>query len=160
MYTFITQYNDIGSCVISISSQLEYLDRNLLTNSKEVILYKLHILLGKLYCYLNCSFANESTKFGFTLILCYIDHDECKGNVHGCEQQCLNLPGGYNCTCSSGYRLNVKDFKKCDGNVFYNLQLRFILMFAFLKTNTRANILLLIVRFLGVHYQLTRSVTG
>ena len=48
-------------------------------------------------------------------ILPYIDHDECKGNVHGCEQQCLNVPGGYNCACSAGYRLNAQDSKTCDG---------------------------------------------
>ena len=50
--------------------------------------------------------------------LCYIDHDECLGNVHGCEQQCLNVPGGYNCTCFAGYRLNAEDFTTCDGIVF------------------------------------------
>ena len=44
--------------------------------------------------------------------------DECDDNKHGCEQQCLNFPGGYKCTCHSGYRINTKDFKRCDGNVF------------------------------------------
>lgn len=49
-----------------------------------------------------------------------LDHDECKGNRHGCEQQCLNLPGGYTCTCSVGYSLNAKDLKTCDGIYFTN----------------------------------------
>ena len=42
-------------------------------------------------------------------------------NAHDCEHKCENLPGGYNCSCFAGYRLNAKDFKTCDGNVFiYN----------------------------------------
>lgn len=52
-----------------------------------------------------------------TFFSLYIDHDECNGNAHGCEQQCLNLPGSYSCACSSGYRLNANDLKTCDGIV-------------------------------------------
>ena len=39
------------------------------------------------------------------------------GNVHGCEQRCLNVAGGYNCSCFDGYRLNDEDFTTCDGIV-------------------------------------------
>ena len=46
------------------------------------------------------------------------DHDECAGNIHGCHQGCVNYPGGYNCSCKSGYRLNTSDFKSCDGKVY------------------------------------------
>lgn len=55
---------------------------------------------------------------GTFFILVKIDHDECKGNVHGCEQHCINLPGGYTCSCLSGYRLNTEDAKTCDGIVY------------------------------------------
>ena len=46
-----------------------------------------------------------------TVLLCIVnfvcpDHDECLNNVHGCDHQCHNTHGGYNCSCNSGYRLN------------------------------------------------------
>lgn len=37
------------------------------------------------------------------------DIDECKENVHGCQFNCTNLPGSYECSCKAGYR---QDFTK------------------------------------------------
>ena len=63
-------------------------------------------------------------------INCYffIDYDECKGNFHGCEHNCTNLDGGYNCTCMVGYRMNNKNFKKCDGIVIQIHKIHIIIM--------------------------------
>lgn len=34
-----------------------------------------------------------------------VDIDECQKNNGGCDQICLNRPGGYNCSCKDGYDL-------------------------------------------------------
>ena len=44
-----------------------------------------------------------------------LDHDECAGNIHQCQQRCLNFPGGYSCSCLPGYTLNRSDNRTCDG---------------------------------------------
>jgi hypothetical protein len=44
-----------------------------------------------------------------------LDINECAGNGHGCQEQCENFLGGYQCTCPIGYRLNANDHKTCDG---------------------------------------------
>ena len=35
----------------------------------------------------------------------YTDIDECTEGMDGCAQTCTNEPGGFFCTCGSGYRL-------------------------------------------------------
>ena len=35
-------------------------------------------------------------------------------NTHGCDHICTNTPGGYNCSCSTGYILN-SDSLTCAG---------------------------------------------
>ena len=39
------------------------------------------------------------------LVHCYVDVDECTTGVHNCtqDQRCVNIPGGYDCECCSGY---------------------------------------------------------
>ena len=43
-----------------------------------------------------------------------IDINECATNMGGCEQRCVNTPGGFHCTCNSGYTLN-SDGITCTG---------------------------------------------
>lgn len=46
--------------------------------------------------------------------------DECMTGVHECDSKCLNVPGGYNCSCETGFLLANKT--KCIGK-----DLRYIL---------------------------------
>lgn len=58
--------------------------------------------------------------FGFEQIhhgcFCFPDLDECLEERSCCEQDCTNYPGGYECYCSAGYRLN-SDGCGCDGTL-------------------------------------------
>lgn len=42
------------------------------------------------------------------------DIDECRTGEHSCQQLCTNLPGTYNCSCSTGFMLN-NDSITCSG---------------------------------------------
>ncbi|XP_063851508.1 protein tolkin-like [Scylla paramamosain] len=41
------------------------------------------------------------------------EYDECSSSDHGCEQECLNQLGGYECRCKIGYELH-SDGKRCE----------------------------------------------
>ena len=45
------------------------------------------------------------------------DINECEQNNAGCEQDCTNFDGGYNCTCGSQYAL-ATDLHNCLGKPF------------------------------------------
>ena len=45
-----------------------------------------------------------------------LDLDECAMNVDGCQQNCINYPGGFNCTCFSGYRQRRTNVDSCEGD--------------------------------------------
>ena len=47
------------------------------------------------------------------------DVNECSYNRGGCEQLCVNFPGGYNCSCLQGYTLQSDD-TSCKG-IFNNI---------------------------------------
>ena len=40
------------------------------------------------------------------LLLFKIDNNECSTGNGGCEHNCTNTPGSYNCSCANGYSLN------------------------------------------------------
>ena len=42
------------------------------------------------------------------------DINECASYNGGCSQSCINTPGSYTCSCSSGYILDV-DGHNCTG---------------------------------------------
>ena len=42
------------------------------------------------------------------------DINECSANNGGCERECLNTPGSYQCRCESGLVLE-NDKKSCRG---------------------------------------------
>lgn len=41
--------------------------------------------------------------------------DECELQDHGCEHECINTLGGYQCSCYIGYELH-SDKKTCESN--------------------------------------------
>ncbi|GCB68782.1 hypothetical protein scyTo_0010452, partial [Scyliorhinus torazame] len=45
-------------------------------------------------------------------IKCF-DLDECLENVSSCEQLCLNVFGGYNCSCNEGYTVSTLNSSLC-----------------------------------------------
>ena len=42
------------------------------------------------------------------------DIDECRANIHLCEQTCVNTLGSFRCDCKQGYRL-MQDGRSCEG---------------------------------------------
>ena len=47
-----------------------------------------------------------------------LDIDECDNSEHPvCSQMCNNTVGSYNCSCSSGFRLDDTDLRTCDGTI-------------------------------------------
>ena len=47
-----------------------------------------------------------------SIIIYYLDVDECDTNNGGCEHNCNNNPGSYTCSCDSGFSLDI-DGKGC-----------------------------------------------
>ena len=43
----------------------------------------------------------------------FLDIDECKKGIDGCEKICENIPGSFQCSCPNGTALNA-DGKTCD----------------------------------------------
>ena len=39
---------------------------------------------------------------------------ECKGDLHGCSQICIELQGNYSCACYDGFKL-LEDEVSCKG---------------------------------------------
>lgn len=44
--------------------------------------------------------------------------DECELKDHGCEHNCINTLGGYQCSCNIGYELH-SDKKTCESESFF-----------------------------------------
>ena len=42
------------------------------------------------------------------------DINECRTNIHLCEQTCVNTLGSFRCDCKQGYRL-MQDGRSCEG---------------------------------------------
>lgn len=47
-----------------------------------------------------------------------VDADECGLEQACCAHHCSNNPGGYTCSCRSGFALNRNDGCSCDGECF------------------------------------------
>ena len=44
----------------------------------------------------------------------FVEYDECtNAQEHGCEHDCINTLGGYECQCMIGYELH-SDEKRCE----------------------------------------------
>ena len=72
--------------------------------------------IDKIDC-LSCSFTSWISLTNTWFDYYCLDHDECKGNAHDCQQKCVNVPGGYYCDCLAGYRLSKEDVKSCEGKI-------------------------------------------
>ncbi len=49
------------------------------------------------------------------------DIDECTEEIDRCEQDCMNTIGSYNCSCGSGFIIDVDGYS-CDGKkIVYQL---------------------------------------
>ncbi len=58
----------------------------------------------------------------------YSDIDECTMNNGGCEQNCNNTEGSFNCFCDSGYIVDSNGFN-CSGEfIFHSCNLCIILL--------------------------------
>ena len=47
-----------------------------------------------------------NTLLSFQLMMYISDINECNTNNGGCDQNCINQPGTYHCTCNAGYTLS------------------------------------------------------
>ena len=48
------------------------------------------------------------------LLILLLDINECKWNLHDCDDLCFNSPGSYECGCRKGCELD-HDNKTCNG---------------------------------------------
>ena len=50
-----------------------------------------------------------------SLLILFADIDECEMGTYPCDSnaECINIPGGYNCNCKTGYFGNGTE---CKGN--------------------------------------------
>lgn len=64
---------------------------------------------------LQVKFVSDATvqKPGFSASF-MVEIDECKTTAHGCEHECVNTLGTYECSCKIGYELH-SDGKHCEG---------------------------------------------
>ena len=56
--------------------------------------------------------------------------DECELLDHGCEHECINTLGGYECSCYIGYELH-SDKKTCESKLLFSLINYLIIEFNF-----------------------------
>ena len=46
----------------------------------------------------------------------FVDVNECLLANGGCQQNCTNTDGFFNCFCDDGYEKDIRDFRKCNGS--------------------------------------------
>ena len=64
-------------------------------------------------------------KVGFSAVFMQ-EVDECKFANHGCEHECINTLGSYQCGCFAGYELQANG-RTCEGIYEYCFILKFFL---------------------------------
>ena len=57
----------------------------------------------------------------YALDMSYADIDECTNNNGGCEHECNNTEGSYECSCRGGFSL-TEDGRGCDGKSMFILK--------------------------------------
>lgn len=64
---------------------------------------------------MHVKFVSDGTvqKLGFSAVF-FQEFDECKNPSHGCQHECINTLGSYECSCNNGYQLK-SDGKSCEG---------------------------------------------
>ena len=64
---------------------------------------------------------------------CHADHDECANpNHHQCDHICHNIPGSYECSCQTGFRLQPDGYT-CLGQ-YVKLELKLFILYAICTT--------------------------
>ena len=66
----------------------------------------------------------------------HLDIDECKKNVSGCSQICINTIGSYHCSCKAGFDLS-SDKKACQGKNTQNENLTLTLVICLITSARR-----------------------
>ena len=56
-----------------------------------------------------------------------LDIDECMAGNGGCDQECVNTPGLYYCSCREGFILEQSNNKTCTGDVSHVSPLNYVL---------------------------------
>ena len=90
-----------------------------------------------------------------------IDVNECSRNGHGCEQNCINTLGSYQCYCNEGFLLTT-DNMTCTGKLyctnnlkllcFYGLIINYICYITFLHFLRYVKVISLF-SFFGLHFK-------
>ncbi|KAK0080201.1 hypothetical protein PV325_000299 [Microctonus aethiopoides] len=94
-------YNFInGQC---ISANINPCTLNLCEQRCEYILQKVVCTCWDGYRFTPTSNDNDERD---NKLMC-IDIDECKENIHNCEQICVNIPGSFICDCKNGFTLDI-----------------------------------------------------
>ena len=76
------------------------------SHSLKFMIFYLLILIWNLY------FSNP-------FLSLFLEYDECtNAQEHGCEHDCINTLGGYECQCMIGYELH-SDEKRCERNNYF-----------------------------------------
>ena len=57
----------------------------------------------------------------YMLYYTYTDIKECEIGTNNCSQQCIELPGGFECSCDDGYQLQLDNIT-CEGIYFNSLK--------------------------------------
>lgn len=58
-------------------------------------------------------------KLAMYILVFLTDVDECSNGTHNCDQLCINIIGGFSCSCEEGYML-TNDSISCKGTTdFY-----------------------------------------
>jgi len=73
--------------------------------------------------------------------MCVVDIRECHIGTHNCSQLCIELGGGYQCSCTDGYELQ-DDNTTCEGKYVKKLWLDGLLAYVHtLKIDVSDNII-------------------
>ena len=66
----------------------------------------------------------------------FLDVNECDEALDSCDQLCVNIPGGYSCSCRNGYTFDSST-NACDaGRLFLILKKMLVIIFKFYITST------------------------
>jgi len=97
-------------------TKINFTDINECSEGTDLCDQNCHNTVGSYYCSCNTGYfltANGYSCNGkhvhhcvFVIVTYWLDIDECATNMGGCQQRCVNTPGGFHCTCDSGYTLD------------------------------------------------------
>jgi len=71
-------------------------------------------------CHLRYMLLNSVQKSGFAAIF-FTDMDECANNNGGCQHECKNTIGSYQCSCHNGFTLHDNGHDCKEGGCKYEI---------------------------------------